>query len=63
MSTFHEALEKLEALIAARQVKALRPRRERRAVLQLKSPLRVRKACRPVALRQHEHTSIPQEAP
>ncbi len=63
MSTFHEALEQLEALIAARQVKPVRPRRQRRAVLQLISPLRARKACRPVARRQREPTSIPQEAP
>ncbi|MDP2275158.1 MAG: hypothetical protein Q8N23_14035 [Archangium sp.] len=63
MSTFHEALEKLEALIAARQVKPVRQRRERRVVLQLKSPLRARKAGRPVARRQRETTSIPLEAP
>lgn len=63
MSTFHEALEKLEALIAAREIKPMRPRRERQAFVELISPRRAREACRPLPLRPRTQTSIPQEAP
>ena len=64
MSTFHEAVEKLEALIAARRMKPQRPRRERQPHLQLINPLHAREACRPSSrpMRKRAATSIPQEA-
>ena len=62
MSTFHEAVEKLEAMIAARRRKPQRPRRERQTHLQL-LPLRSREACLPLPMRQRAETPIPQEAP
>ncbi len=63
MSTFHEALEKLETLIAARRVKPMRQRRQRKALLELSNPQPPRQACRPVPMRPRADPFIPKEAP